>query len=129
MSDSLSTNADALGASRAHTPALMGTRHMAVTGHYAAAHAAFVILEAGGNAVDAGVAAGIALEVLQPDIVSVAGVAPIMLYEAASEQITTISGLGWWPKATDPEYFRASMADASRMGCGEPLCRRLQTLG
>jgi gamma-glutamyltranspeptidase/glutathione hydrolase len=106
MSDSLSTNADALGASRAHRPALMGTRHMAVAGHYAAAHAAFVMLEAGGNAVDAGVAAGIALEVLQPDIVSVAGVAPIMLYEAASGQITTISGLGWWPKAADPEYFR-----------------------
>jgi gamma-glutamyltranspeptidase/glutathione hydrolase len=106
MSDSLSTNADALGASTAHRPALMGTRHMAVAGHYAAAHAAFVVLEAGGNATDAGVAAGIALEVLQPDIVSVAGVAPIMLYDAASEQITTISGLGWWPKAADPEYFR-----------------------
>ena len=106
MSDSLSTNADALGASKAHRPALMGTRHMAVAGHYAAAHAAFVVLEAGGNAIDAGVAAGIALEVLQPDIVSVAGVAPIMLYEAASGQITTISGLGWWPKAADPEYFR-----------------------
>jgi gamma-glutamyltranspeptidase / glutathione hydrolase len=106
MSDSLSTNADALGASKAHRPALMGTRHMAVAGHYAAAHAAFVVLEAGGNAIDAGVAGGIALEVLQPDIVSAAGVAPIMLYEAASGQITTISGLGWWPKAADPEYFR-----------------------
>ena len=106
MSDSLSTNADALGASGARRPALMGTRHMAVAGHYAAAHAAFVVLEAGGNATDAGVAAGLALEVLQPDIVSVAGVAPIMLYDAASEQITTISGLGWWPRAADAGYFR-----------------------
>ena len=86
MSDSLPTNANALGASKAHRPALMGTRHMAVAGHYAAAHAAFVMLEAGGNAVDAGVAAGITLEVVQPDIVSVAGVAPIMFYEAASGQ-------------------------------------------
>ena len=106
MSDSLSTSADALGGSAACRPALMGTRHMAAAGHYAAAHAAFVVLEAGGNAVDAGVAAGLALGVLQPDIVSVAGVAPIMLYEAASGRITTISGLGWWPKAADPEYFR-----------------------
>jgi gamma-glutamyltranspeptidase len=40
----------------------MGTRHMAVAGHYGAAHAAFAILEAGGNAIDAGVAAGIALK-------------------------------------------------------------------
>jgi gamma-glutamyltranspeptidase / glutathione hydrolase len=106
MSDSLSTRADVLGGSTACRPALMGTRHMAAAGHYAAAHAAFVVLEAGGNAVDAGVAAGVALGVLQPDIVSVAGVAPIMLYEAASGRITTISGLGWWPKAADPEYFR-----------------------
>ncbi|TMH03084.1 MAG: gamma-glutamyltransferase family protein, partial [Betaproteobacteria bacterium] len=55
---------------------LLGTRHMAVAGHYSAAHAAFVVLEAGGNAVDAGVAAGIALGVLQSDLVNVAGVAP-----------------------------------------------------
>src|SRR5260370_875290 len=105
MRDSLSKDADALGASKAHRPALMGTRHMAVAGHYAAAHAAFVVLEAGGNAIDAGVAGGIALEVLQPDIVSAAGVAPIMLYHAASGQITTISGIGWGPKAADPEDF------------------------
>src|SRR5947207_14501837 len=60
-------------------PLVMATRHMAVAGHYSAAHAAFAILEAGGNAVDAGVAAGIALGVLQSDLVNVAGVAPIMI--------------------------------------------------
>jgi len=36
---------------------------MAVAGHYGAAHAAFRVLEAGGNAIDAGVAGGIALGV------------------------------------------------------------------
>jgi gamma-glutamyltranspeptidase/glutathione hydrolase len=49
-------------------PLLLGTRHMAVAGHYGAAHAAFAVLESGGNAVDAGVAAGIALGVLQSDL-------------------------------------------------------------
>src|SRR5258705_3454715 len=63
-------------------PLLLGTRHMAVAGHYGAAHAAFAVLEAGGNAVDAGVAAGIALGVLQSDLVSGAGVGPIMIYRA-----------------------------------------------
>ena len=29
-------------------PLLLGTRHMAVAGHYGAAHAAFAVLEAGG---------------------------------------------------------------------------------
>ena len=41
-----------------------GTRHMVVAGHYLAAHAAFAVLEAGGNAVDAGVAGGLALGVV-----------------------------------------------------------------
>ncbi|MBX6368145.1 MAG: gamma-glutamyltransferase [Rhodospirillales bacterium] len=109
MSDSISSahSADAaLGATAAHRPTLMGTRHMAVAGHYGAAHAAFAILEAGGNAVDAGVAAGLALGVLQCDIVNVAGVAPIILREAKTGQVHTIAGLGPWPRLADPEKFR-----------------------
>lgn len=78
---------------------------MAVAGHYGAAHAAFAILEAGGNAVDAGVAAGIALGVLHSDLVNVAGVAPIILYRAAERDVVTISGLGTWPRAVTPELF------------------------
>ena len=87
-------------------PLLLGTRHMAVAGHYGAAHAAFAVLESGGNAVDAGVAAGIALGVLQSDLVNVAGVAPIMLYRADKRDVLTISGLGSWPRAVTPDFFR-----------------------
>jgi gamma-glutamyltranspeptidase/glutathione hydrolase len=87
-------------------PCLMGTRHMAVAGHYGAAHAAFAILEAGGNAVDAGVAAGIALGVLQSDLVNVAGVAPILIYRAKERDVLTIGGLGTWPRAVTPDLFR-----------------------
>ena len=79
---------------------------MAVAGHYGAAHAAFAILEAGGNAVDAGVAAGIALGVLQSDLVNVAGVAPILIYRARERDVLTISGLGTWPRAVSPDYFQ-----------------------
>ena len=87
-------------------PAVAGTRHMAVAGHYLAAHAAFEVLEAGGNAIDAGCAGGIALGVLQSELVNVAGVAPIIIYLAKSQEVITISGLGTWPAATDPELFR-----------------------
>ena len=86
-------------------PLVMGTRHMAVAGHYLAAHAAFTILEAGGNAIDAGVAGGIALGVLQSDLVNVAGVAPIMIHVAKTREIVTISGLGTWPRAITTDYF------------------------
>jgi gamma-glutamyltranspeptidase/glutathione hydrolase len=89
-----------------YRPAVTGTRHMVVAGHYGAAHAGFRILDGGGNAVDAGVAAGIALGVLQADLVNVAGVAPIMYYEAATRSVTTISGLGTWPQAVTPDYFQ-----------------------
>ena len=88
-----------------HRPVISARRHVISAGHYLAAHAGFAILEAGGNAIDAGVAAGIALGVLQSDIVSVAGVAPIIIYHAKSQRVFTVSGLGAWPKLVTPEYF------------------------
>ena len=66
-------------------PTLYGSRHAVSAGHYLAAAAGFAILEAGGNAIDAGCAAGIALAVLHPDEVNVAGVAPIMIRTAARD--------------------------------------------
>ena len=87
-------------------PNVMATRHAAAAGHYLATHAAFEVLEAGGNAVDAGVAAGLALGVLESAQVSVAGVAPIMIYLADSREVITISGLGTWPKAASCAYFQ-----------------------
>ena len=58
-------------------PASIGYEHAASSGHELATLAAFEILEAGGNAVDAGVAAVLALGVLYSDQVSVAGVSTI----------------------------------------------------
>ena len=52
-----------------YRPTLTGARHMISAGHYHAAHAGFQIL-AGGNAIDAGVAAGIAAGILQTDRVN-----------------------------------------------------------
>lgn len=89
-----------------YRPSITGRRHMISAGHYSAAHAGFQILEAGGNAIDAGVAAGIALGVLQTDRVNFAGVAPIMIYLAKQQKVINIDGLGTWPRAASIEYFR-----------------------
>lgn len=75
------------------------------SGHALASKAGFQILEAGGNAVDAGVAAGIALGVLHNDLVNFAGVAPIILRMADSGEVVTIDGLGTWPRAASAEFF------------------------
>src|SRR5215468_1600219 len=87
-------------------PDALGLRHAVAAGNPLAALAAHRILEAGGNAVDAGVAAGICLGVVHSDIVNFAGVAPLMVYEARRRQVTTVSGLGVWPRAATIEYFR-----------------------
>ena len=79
---------------------------MVVAGHYMAAQAGLQVLEAGGNAVDAAAATGIATAVLEPEFVSFAGVAPILIYLAGTQEIVTISGLGPWPRAASCEYFQ-----------------------
>jgi len=93
------------GTGRALRPDALGTRHAVAAGHPLAALAAFRVLEAGGNAVDAGVAGGICLGVVHSDIVNFAGVAPIMVYDAARREVTTISGLGPWPRRASLDFF------------------------
>lgn len=86
-------------------PAVMGSRFMASTGHPLATAAALRLLEQGGNATDAGVAAGLCLNVVQPEYTNLGGVAPIILFDAATGAAQTISGLGCWPASVDPGYF------------------------
>jgi gamma-glutamyltranspeptidase / glutathione hydrolase len=86
-------------------PAIAGRRHMVAAGHHLAALAGYEVLEAGGNAIDAGVAGGIALGVLHSDQVQFSGVAPILIHLAESGEDVVVAGLGHWPQATRPEYF------------------------
>jgi gamma-glutamyltranspeptidase/glutathione hydrolase len=90
-------------------PTLYGSRHAVSAGHYLAAAAGFSILESGGNAIDAGCAAGIALAVLHPDEVNVAGVAPIMIrtgpHSKEPGRVVTIAGLGHWPRRFPADLF------------------------
>lgn len=91
---------------RTYRPLIAGTTHMAAAGHYLATAAAYRILEQGGNAIDAGVAAGLCLNVTLPQYTSFGGVAPIMVHNAARRETATIAGLGCWPRAASIDYFR-----------------------
>src|SRR5262245_26212352 len=99
-----------------YRPAIMGTHHIIASGQQHATMAGYAILEAGGNAVDAGVCAGIALGVVESTYVSFAGVAPIAIYLADTGQVVTISGLGGWPKAASCELFRQQHGGAIPRG-------------
>ena len=96
-------------------PMVMARRHMCVAGHYLATEAGAAMLEAGGNAVDAGVAAGIALGVVHSDQVQFSGVAPMLVYSAERDEVFSIAGLGYWPRAASLELFR------DRHGGGIPV--------
>ncbi|MFC4272550.1 gamma-glutamyltransferase family protein [Sneathiella chungangensis] len=77
-------------------------------GHDLAAGIAADILDVGGNAVDAGVAASIALTVLHSEQVQFGGVAPILVYLAGEDRCYSIEGAGRWPTSADPQYFETN---------------------
>src|SRR5262245_14140570 len=85
---------------------VIGRRWMVSAGHPLAAQAAARILEAGGNAIDAGVAAGFMLGVVHPDMVSFAGVAPILVHLGATGETYEVSGVGPYPRQASAQYFR-----------------------
>ena len=90
---------------RTYRPLVTGAQHVVSSGHYLATSAGFRILEQGGNATDAGVAAGIAINVTLPQWTGFGGVAPIIIHDAASGDTVSISGLGRFPKAASIDYF------------------------
>lgn len=88
-----------------HRPPIMA-RHAAVaSGHYLATEAGMRMLRRGGNAIDAGVAAGICIDVLLPDLCNFGGVAPIMVFHKETGDLVTISGLGPWGRSATMEHF------------------------
>lgn len=84
-------------------PTIAGRNYAAAAGHYLGTHVAMRILDRGGNAIDAGVSAAMALAVLQPNVVSFAGVAPTLVYLSREQRVISLAGLGYWPAATSIE--------------------------
>ena len=87
-------------------PLTQGVNGVVVASHPAAAMAGYEILRRGGNAVDAGVATGLALNVVHSHECSFLGVAPMLIYLADGGRVIEIDGLGWWPKAATLDYFQ-----------------------
>ena len=89
-----------------HRPSIRAKRHVVSSVHYLASMAGMRILESGGNAADAGVAAGLCINVLEPEYAHFGGVAPIIYCPGSGGPVETISGLGRWPKAANLDFFK-----------------------
>ncbi len=97
-------------------PALLSSRYMVSSCHYLATFAGVRMFERGGNAIDAGVAAGIALNVLERHLTDFGGVAPIVVFRPGMPAPETIDGVGHWPSSLDLGSYRARYGDDMPIG-------------
>jgi gamma-glutamyltranspeptidase/glutathione hydrolase len=81
--------------------------YMAVTGTPWATRAAVDILEKGGNAFDAGMAALLALNVTYPEAASFPSVAPTMIFDAETGGVRSYCGAGTAPRRATIEHFES----------------------
>jgi len=87
-------------------PVITGRTGVVTAGHYLAAAAGMQILRAGGNAIDAGVAMGFCLAVLEPQSNGIGGESPILIYHAKSGRTIAINGQGTAPAAATIDRYR-----------------------
>jgi gamma-glutamyltranspeptidase/glutathione hydrolase len=81
--------------------------YMAATGTPWATRAAMDILDGGGNAFDAGMAALLALNVTYPEAASFPSIAPTMIYDAEKREVKSYCGLGTAPELATIDFFRS----------------------
>jgi gamma-glutamyltranspeptidase/glutathione hydrolase len=86
----------------------MGKTGAVSTGHPLSTLAGMTVLQQGGNAVDAAVAAALAGCVLQSDMVSFAGIACIQVHDPATRETLSIAGVGHWPERVSLDELRAA---------------------
>ncbi|WP_216212584.1 gamma-glutamyltransferase family protein [Amycolatopsis aidingensis] len=86
-------------------PELAGTHGMVASTHWLASATGMAVLEDGGNAFDAAVAAGFVLQVAEPHLNGPAGQVPALFATAAERRPRVLCGQGVAPAAATPERF------------------------
>jgi gamma-glutamyltranspeptidase/glutathione hydrolase len=87
-------------------PELRGTFGMVASTHWLASAAGMAVLERGGNAFDAAVAAGLALQVVEPHLNGPGGDLPAIVYSAERDDVRVLCGQGPAPQTATIEGFR-----------------------
>jgi gamma-glutamyltranspeptidase/glutathione hydrolase len=86
-------------------PELAGTFGMVSSTHWLASQSGMAVLEAGGNAFDAAVAAGFVLQVVEPHLNGPAGEVPVIGWDAGSGEPFVVCGQGTAPAGATLEAF------------------------
>jgi hypothetical protein len=79
---------------------------MVASTHWLASAAGMAVLERGGNAFDAAVAAGLALQVVEPHLNGPGGDLPAIVYSAERDDVRVLCGQGPAPRAATIDRFR-----------------------
>jgi gamma-glutamyltranspeptidase / glutathione hydrolase len=88
-------------------PEIRGTFGVVASTHWLASSTAMAMLERGGNAFDAAVAAGFVLQVVEPHLNGPLGEVPMLAWDARKQRIDAICGQGVAPAAATIDAFRA----------------------
>ncbi len=88
-------------------PPVMGRSAGVSTGHPLTTAAAQEILQQGGNAFDAGVAAMLVGGVVEQDLYGLGGEGLVLVYPRGGAKVTSVVGQGWAAKAATIEWFRS----------------------
>ncbi len=88
-------------------PMALGTHGVVSTGHGLASQAGLRVLEDGGNAVDAALAAGAVLAVVLPEANTIGGDLFALVHDARTGQVVAVNASGPAPRAATPDWFRA----------------------
>ena len=87
-------------------PPIIGSSAGASAGHPLTTAAAIEILQRGGNAFDAGVAALLVGGVVEQDLYSLGGEALVLVYPVKDKRVTSVVGQGWAPKGASVAYYK-----------------------
>ncbi|NUP46553.1 MAG: gamma-glutamyltransferase family protein [Catenulispora sp.] len=88
-------------------PELKGTYGMVSSTHWLASSSGMAVLERGGNAFDAAVAAGFVLHVVEPQQNGAGGDLPVLFARADDKRPTVLCGQGVAPAGATLEHFRS----------------------
>jgi len=84
---------------------------MVASTHWLASAAGMAVLEHGGNAFDAAVAAGLSLQVVEPHLNGPGGDLPAIVYSAERDDVRVLCGQGPAPKTATIDRFRGLGVD------------------